>query len=283
MTSEGNQTERELDWERDPSDALTVRAAGRGVFVQIQVINALILRETRTRFGQSQLGYLWALIEPLLWIGTMAAMYALGGSSGRTGMTMVGFVGTGIITYELFRNCQSRVLVAVSSNMPLLFYPQVHPLDMMLSRVLLEYATWFSVFVIILGGEALLRGDLTVDDPLLVMAGLLLAGALGGALGSVLCSLTAYSSSVERIAGAVFRPLMFVSGTFFAFEDVPQQVADYLVYNPVLHIVELVRDGWYATYTATRVNAWYPLAWTIGLAFLALSLDRVVRPRLQAT
>lgn len=282
MTDERNPTADEA-WERDPDDGLTLRAAGRGLFVQLHVIYALILRETRTRFGQSHLGYLWALIEPMLWIATMAGMYALGGSTGKTGMTMVGFIGTGVIAYELFRNCQSRVMLAVSSNMPLLFYPQVQPVDMMVSRVLLEYATWFSVFTIILGGEALLRGDLAIDDPLLVIGGLLVAGALGGALGSVLCSLTAYSNSVERIAGAALRPLMFASGTFFAFEDTPQRLADYLVYNPVLHIVETVRDGWYASYTSTRTTLWYPLVWTIGLAFLALALERVARPKLQVT
>lgn len=264
-------------------ETFSLRKAGAGLLVQFQVIHALILRETRTRFGHSQLGYLWALIEPMFWIGTMAGMYALGGSTGRTGMTMVGFIGTGIISYELFRNCESRVQVAVASNMPLLFYPQVKPLDMMISRVLLEYATWFSVFAVILGGEALLRGDLDIDDPLLVMTGLLLSGALGGSLGAVLCSLSAYSSSVERFSNALLRPVMFLSGTFFAFEDVPPQVAAYLVYNPVLHVVELVRDGWYPTYTTTRVNMWYPSCWVVVLTLLALMLERVVRPRLQVT
>jgi capsular polysaccharide transport system permease protein len=266
-----------------PNDALTLRTTGRGLLVQLHVVHALILRETRTRFGLSQLGYLWALIEPLLWIGTIAGMYVLGGSTGKTGMTMVGFIGTGIITYELFRNCQSRVMVAVSSNMPLLFYPQVQPLDMMISRVLLEYATWFSVFVVILGGDALVRGELRVDDPLKVILGLFLAGALGGSLGAVLCSLTVYSNSIDKFAGALLRPLMFMSGTFFALEDMPAQVVSYLVYNPVLHVVELVRDGWYRTYTSTHVNAWYPSLWIVGFTFLALTLERVVRPKLQVT
>jgi capsular polysaccharide transport system permease protein len=264
-------------------DELSLRAVGRGIAVQLHVIHALILRETRTRFGLSQLGYLWALIEPLLWIGTMAATYALGGSTGRHGMTMVGFIGTGIITYELFRNCESRVTVAVSSNMPLLFYPQVRPLDMMLARVLLEYATWISVFAVILGGEALLRGDIDIDDPLMLMVGLLLSGGLGGSLGAVICSLTVYSASVERFASALFRPLMFASGTFFALEDMPPQLAEYLLYNPVLHVVEMVRDAWYPTYTSPRVNTWYPLCWIVGLTFLAVTLERVVRPRLQVT
>lgn len=257
------------------------RDLARGLFVQLQVIHALILRETRTRFGQSQLGYLWALIEPLLWIGTMAVLYGLGGRTGRTGMTMVGFIGTGIITYQLFRDASSRVMVAVSSNKPLLFYPQVKPADLMLARILLEGATWISVFAIILGGEALWLGELHIDNLLEVMLGLLMAGALGGAMGSVLCSLTLYSNSVERVSNALMRPLMFFSGTFFALEDMPLSFAEYLTYNPVIHIVEMVRDGWFRDYTSTRTDPWYPVTWIVVLGFLAIALERTSRGRIE--
>ena len=53
--------------------------AMRGVLPQLEVIQALILRETRTRFGDHQLGFLWAFIEPLLWILMFYGMYALMG------------------------------------------------------------------------------------------------------------------------------------------------------------------------------------------------------------
>jgi capsular polysaccharide transport system permease protein len=122
-----------------------------------------------------------------------------------------------------------------------------------------------------------------VDDPLLVILGLLLAGALGGSFGAALCSLTVYSNSVDKVANALLRPMMFMSGTFFALEDMPPQLADYLVFNPMLHVVELVRDGWFPTYTSTRVNAWYPSIWIGGFTILALTLERVVRPKLQVT
>ena len=35
---------------------------------QVRVIQALIIRETRTRFGEARLGYGWALLEPVLHI-----------------------------------------------------------------------------------------------------------------------------------------------------------------------------------------------------------------------
>lgn len=44
---------------------------------QARVVHALIIRETRTRFGDSRLGYGWALIEPILHIALLAAMFSL--------------------------------------------------------------------------------------------------------------------------------------------------------------------------------------------------------------
>jgi tetratricopeptide (TPR) repeat protein len=44
---------------------------------QARVVHALIIRETRTRFGDSRLGYGWALIEPILHIVLLAAMFSL--------------------------------------------------------------------------------------------------------------------------------------------------------------------------------------------------------------
>jgi tetratricopeptide (TPR) repeat protein len=44
---------------------------------QSRVIRALIVRETRTRFADSRLGYGWALIEPILHIALLSATFAV--------------------------------------------------------------------------------------------------------------------------------------------------------------------------------------------------------------
>jgi capsular polysaccharide transport system permease protein len=41
----------------------------------VRVIHALIIRETRTRFGDSRLGYGWALIEPVLHIALLWVIF----------------------------------------------------------------------------------------------------------------------------------------------------------------------------------------------------------------
>jgi ABC-type polysaccharide/polyol phosphate export permease len=44
---------------------------------QLRVIHALIIRETRTRFGDSKLGYGWALLEPILHILMLSLVFAV--------------------------------------------------------------------------------------------------------------------------------------------------------------------------------------------------------------
>ncbi len=253
----------------------------RGLEVEARVVYALILRETRTRFGKHYLGYLWALIEPLLWIATFAGLFYMMERGAPSGMTMVGFVATGILPYDLFRTTTGKALVAIESNKALMVYPQVRPLDVVLSRMLLEFATVLLVFAIIMIGDGIFSARFAVDSPLLTLLGFCLAVAFGGSLGLLFAGLSVYSNVAERVLSPVLRPLFWVSGIYFVANDLPSNVRTVALYNPILHIVELTRDGWYSSYTAHYANAWYPLLWIIVLSFFALTLERVARRRVQ--
>jgi tetratricopeptide (TPR) repeat protein len=50
---------------------------GERLRTQCRVIQALIIRETRTRFGDAKLGYGWALLEPILHITLLSAVFSL--------------------------------------------------------------------------------------------------------------------------------------------------------------------------------------------------------------
>lgn len=253
----------------------------QGLLVQIQVVRALVLRETRTRFGQHKLGYLWAILEPLLLIATFAAMYVIVGRTNPGGVSVVPFLACGFVPFLLFRETSGRAVAAIESNKGLLFYPDIRPLDLVAARVLLEIATNLVAFALIMGGIALWEGQLRVGSWLTTLLGLALASGLGAGLGLVFCGLSTYTKSADRIMGPLLRPLFWISAIFYPSGSLPSTARDLLTWNPVLHVVEITRDGWFPAYHVPHVNPWYPLAWIVVLLFLGLTLERVARRRIQ--
>jgi capsular polysaccharide transport system permease protein len=241
------------------------------------------LREVRTRFGRNQLGYLWAFAESLFWVLTFTAIHAMMGATPPAGMDILAFFATGIITFILFRSTLTHCLASIVGNRALLFYPQVRPLDIAFARALLEAATVSMVFVGLLLGNALLQGELHVDSPLRVLAGLAAAWSLGVGAGMCVMGLSVYFPTTDRLVPIVLRPMFFVSGLFFTANDLPAELRDYLLYNPVLHAVELVRDGWFVEYQAHYLDAPYLLGWIITLGYFGLLLERFARRRIELT
>ena len=250
------------------------------ILVQVQVVYALVLRETRTRFGQNRLGYLWALLEPVLLIATFALLYRILGRSVPDRLPIVPFLTTGFLPYLLFRETSARAMHAVEANRGLLFYPQVRPLDLILARTVLEIATNVLAFALILVTYMLYVGNVDVADPLQILLGLGLAAGLGSTLGLVLCAWGVFSSAVERIHGPLIRPLFWFSALMYPTGQLPLRYRNLLTYNPIVHCVELTRAGYFSGYRANHVGLAYPFVWILALGFLGLLLERIARRRL---
>ncbi len=252
-----------------------------GLFNQIQVVQALILRETRTRFGAHYLGYLWAFLEPIFWITTFTVLYYFARRSAPPGLNIIAFLATGVLPYLAFRQTTDRCISSISSNKALLFYPQVRPLDLVMARASLEVATIFTVFVILISMNALYLQTLTVESVLYVMLGFLLAGLLGASVGLTVCALSTISNVVLRMSSPILKPLFWISGLFFSVSDLPSSVQKVMLYNPVLHTVEIVREGFFPGYGAECGSARYVISWILGFALLGLTAERFVRRRLE--
>jgi capsular polysaccharide transport system permease protein len=253
----------------------------QGAMTQLQVVYALLLRETKTRFGSHQLGYLWAIAQPLLWIGMFATFYYLVARMAPAGMSVVAFLATGIVPFSLFRETTNRCLSAIDANKGLLFYPQVRPLDLVIARAALEAVTHVTVMAILMGGLAFFEGPPRVDSWLETLAGLALASGLGVAFGLVCCGLSVYSPTVERLFPTFARVIFWTSALFHPIESLPKAARDILLLNPVAHAIELVRDGWFPGYAARHSDPWYAVVWMLTLLFFGLSLERVARRRLE--
>jgi capsular polysaccharide transport system permease protein len=77
------------------------------------------------------------------------------------------------------------------------------------------------------------------------------------------------------------RPLFWVSGLFFTVEEVPQAAQAALLFNPVLHTVELVREGWFASYESPGASVSYVLYFALAFLTAGLLLERIVRRKIE--
>ncbi len=248
---------------------------------QWRVVHALIVRETRTRFGDSTLGYGWALLEPILHILTLSLVFAVL-MHGRPpiGNQFFIFYYTGIIPYHLFVHTSSSMTYAVTANGSLLQLPLVSTFDVILARALLEFATDLLVAVILLAGFGALGLGTLPNDFAGLCAAVATVWLLGCGFGFVNAVVNAFFRSWDKIWAQLTRLLYFCSGIFYVPGNMPDWIRNILAWNPVLHAVDWFRSSFFLDYEPHWLDRTY-LATLSGLALLAgLALERGLRRKL---
>ena len=247
--------------------------------VQLRVIGALVLRETRSRFGRSQLGYLWAIAEPLSYVILFSLIISSMGRHPPFGPDSALFFATGILPYFLFSNLVRSVSAAFDANEALLTYPIVKPIDTLFARGALELATSGLVMIVMFTGLTIVnRVPGPANMPVLAAAMLGLA-LLGFGVGAVNAVMGRLFSSWRQIYDTATRPLMLVSAVFFTLDSLPSSIRDAVAMIPVAHGVELFRAGYYSNYHSTAVDAGYLLASGLVLSLMGLAAERAIRMR----
>ncbi len=253
----------------------------RQIIAHSRVIHALILREMRTRFGRAQLGYIWALIEPTLFVLVFLALYELRGRETASGMPIALFLLTGAIPFIMFRDTMQRSMSAIQSNRPLLTFPQVTPIDLILGRALLEMATTFVAFVLLIVVFAAIAGPVKIADPLGVFVWLAVLGLLGFGAGAAFGALAPLFPSVQQLVPSILiRPLFFVSGLFFTAEMIPEGIREYALLNPLLNLTELVRAAFFHEFESPYADVTYVVLFTLVVVFLGLAIQRALLKRI---
>lgn len=259
-------------------DAITPSAIMSALVTQARVVNALMLRETKTRYGRHKLGFFWIFIEPLFFVGLFLAFKLLVRSPTSGGMPDAYFIITGITPFLLFRQTMSSLANAIAGSRSLLAFPQVTTFDVMLSIVLLEFASLLMVFAILLVGCAAFFGPYAIENPLLVLYGIMLLGISGTGLGMMFASLVPILPSIKNITNPLFgRPLFFTSGIFFTADMIPSGVREYVLYNPLLHMVEMIRSGFFVEFESQYIDHRYALLFATCLLLTGLLMHQSMR------
>lgn len=239
-------------------------------FATLRTIAALILREMSATYGRSPGGYLWVVLEPVLGIALLSALFSLGFRTPKLGTNFAIFYASGLLPFFMFNDLSSKMAQSISYSRTLLSYPRVTFIDAMIARMALSILTQLLVsFIIITGIRAMwdTRTTLELDRVLLAYA---MTIALGIGVGTLNCFLMTMFPLWQRTWSIITRPLFLLSGIIILYESIPEPYNNIIWFNPLIHIVSQSRSAYYISYEAVFVSPLYVFGVSLVCALLGL-------------
>lgn len=252
--------------------------------IQRAVWFALLQRELKARFGGRWLGGFWVLFEPLAHIGYLIVLFGSLRHRFMPGISFELFLLTGLVGFFMFRDASLRVMGSVDGSRALFGYRQVKPIDPVIARVGLDtllHTVVFAVFVLIFEWAGV---NATPARPLEVLACFVLLLAFGLGLGLLFVVLTDDVPQVRIVIRLAYLPLYLISGVIFPLNAMPPGLLDWLMWNPLLHLIERLRGFYFDQYVALPdASLGYAAQWALITLAAGMALYRLRRHRLLAT
>jgi len=254
-----------------------LRKLREGWAIQWRVLHALMVRELNTRFGRENIGFLWIMVEPLLFAGLVAVVWRFIMGPEKHGMSIIAFVVTGYIPITLFRHSISRCITVFTVNGSLLYHRQVKILDFILVRFLIEMlggmmAYAFIATVLMWWNEFPVPADIG-----LFIAGWSLYALFTLSLCLVIAPLSEMSEVLEKFVPITTYLMIPISGLFTMAAWIDASLRDYFLWSPFVNGMEMMRKGIWGDQIVVYYNIWNPIGCSLVLGVIGLALCRRVR------
>lgn len=244
--------------------------------IQRRVIGALLMREVITRYGRNNIGFLWLFVEPLIFTLGVTALWTATQSVHGSSLPIVAFAMTGYSSVLIWRNMPSRCIGAVEPNLSLMYHRQVKIIDIFAARVVLE-ACGASISFVVLGVLYWFFGWVEPPENVLtVILGWTMLIWFGVSLGILLGSLAEMSDLVEKLWHPASYLLFPLSGAAFMVDALPKTAQNVVLLLPMVHGVELVREGYFGSAVHARYDIGYMTLCCLGLSLFALASLQII-------
>lgn len=248
---------------------------------QGRVMYAIMLRDVRSRLFGNGFGFIaFSVGWPLVHIIVLLTIYYFTGRTTPVGDSLVLFFSTGLVPFMTFSYMSRWIMMGVMMNRPLLAFPIVNVMDMVLARALLEMfgsclMTTTLCFIIWCLGVDFIPHD--IDEACFALGAALLLGLGMGTLNAVI-TLAFHGWFIAYTL--VIIGLYVSSGILFLPDALPEFAQYALSFNPVLHAVQWMRSAYYPGYGTALLDKGYLLSWGLCSAFTGFAVERLIRGRL---
>ncbi len=222
------------------------------------------------KFRGSKLRVVFSLTEPLVMLGLiMALKTVMGRAFHYFGDSALLYYASGLFPFYMFLYVSARVRTNITR------LPGVTRLDQFFAVVLVESTIILLMLILVMG--ALWLDGVAQAIPFSVTTcalGILLLLVLGMGVGLVNMIIAQAYPAWLLFYGSITRGLGFLSGIFTIPSLLSAKIRDIIVWNPVLHGIELFRTGLYELYPNLIMDVPYLATWGIVALFLGVVLER---------
>lgn len=249
---------------------------GRSLKIQGNVLRALFMREVLTRYGRHNIGFLWLFVEPMLFTLGVTALWTIAGLSKLSSLPIAAFALTGYSTVLLWRNMPGRCVAALAPNSSLMYHRNVRTIDIYLSRIALEFFGATISFTLL--GAVLIATEVIAppENILLVASAWILTAWFGASLALLLGAWSERTEIVEKIWHPAAYLLFPLAGAAYLVDAMPQEFQTAVLWLPMVHCTEMLRDGYFGSAFTARYDVGYLAMCNLGMSAFGLALERKV-------
>ena len=251
----------------------------RSFKIQMRVIGALLMREVLTRYGRHNIGFMWMFVEPMIFTLGVTVLWTFTRMHHGSSIPIVAFAITGYSSVLLWRNMPARCINAIEPNLSLMFHRNVKVIDVFAARLLLEAAGATSSFIVLSIFFISIGWMQGPQDVLKILLGWFMLAWFGASLALLMGCLSERSELIDKLWHPASYLLFPLSGAAFMVDWLPPAAQKVLLCLPMVHGVEILREGYFGNLVRSHYNIPYMGTVCIGLTALAFAQERYISKR----
>jgi capsular polysaccharide transport system permease protein len=245
---------------------------------QLFIFRALILRQIRISYRKTRVGFIMVFIQPgaimILHIFLFIMWSELTGQPMAAGIPIELFVIVGFTIWFIFSHIGYGPKHAVGEGAGAKLMPLVTPMHFRIAAAAWEFLAMTTLCFIGIILSQMIHGDEPVPDIPAAVLTFVIAAVLGFGIRLVLDALTERWPAVHSLKKLIFRVLFITAGVYFSAVNLHRALGYWVLYNPLIHLLESARHALYPGYPVFEITLWYPTIWAFGVTLAGLVLNR---------
>lgn len=255
----------------------------RGFAVQLVNIRALMIRDMMMRYGRDGIGFVWAIVEPMLLCVGVMVLWNMLGISKKAGVNIVELVLTGYMPLTLWRHMTGNAIKLFRGSTSLLYHRRISLFDIFIARQFFEFiVTSIALFTIwsILYSFGVVKAIADLD---MFLLGWFMMGWFSIVSAAGIAALTEVSEAAERFIAPLQYLNLPLSGSFYFIDWLPEHIQEVAMYHPHVHVYEVFRAGYFGASYTPHYDLLYFSATAFFMTFVGVVCISRIRGKLQLT